>query len=191
MALYLWFLHRINIPQDNIIKTEDGCLLSVPLYFQIENTLFPYNSTFKIKVLLILDLGNIFREPCLGKVEISKELFDRAILLLVVYPKEILVYLQHDRCPRQFISALFTIHWEDQKPPKWHANGRRTNSMKLHPHNGTPYSYKREGQRWEGLLTLQREVPVEVTLTHPGWPPWTCWRRGCGLGAGLGSSRRS
>lgn len=65
------------------IKTEDGCLLSVPLYFQIEDTLFPYNPTFKMMVvLLILDLGDIFREPYLCKIEVSKELFGKAILLL-------------------------------------------------------------------------------------------------------------
>lgn len=36
----------------------------VPLYFQIENTLFSYNPIFKTKaVLLILALGNSFQEP--------------------------------------------------------------------------------------------------------------------------------
>lgn len=55
---------------------------------------------FKTKaVLLILALGNSFQEPRLLKVKMSKETFDRIILLLGIYPKEILLYLQNDRCP--------------------------------------------------------------------------------------------
>lgn len=72
---------------------------NVLLYFQIQNSLPPYNPTFKTKaVLIILALGNNFQEPHLFKVKMRKEPFDKAILLLGIYPKEIMVYLQNDRC---------------------------------------------------------------------------------------------
>lgn len=126
----------------------------VPLYFQIENTLFPYNPIFQTKaVLFISTLGNTFQEPCH-----CKEPFDKAILLLGIYPKEILVYLQNNRCPRQFISALLTIHLEDQKHPKWHVHGQRTNSMKEHPYQKHYTATERKYSGGKGCW-LSREWP--------------------------------
>lgn len=87
----------------------------MPLYLQIEKLCLHITAFLKLKaILLILALRNSFQEPHLFKAEISKEPFDRTILVLGIYTEGILVYLQNlsQRCLQNL----------DQKHPKCYIN---------------------------------------------------------------------